>query len=92
MSTLTAESARKLATRVAKESNGVSVKIGETNGKPVLHLVNRNMPSKFAARDLVSEADWDEHPWNRYNSQPRSQKERRPIEGVAEAVANKEAQ
>lgn len=89
---LTAESARKLATRVAKESSGVSVKIGETNGMPVLHLVSRNLPSKFAARNVESEADWDEHPWNRYNSQPRPQKERRAIEGVAEAVANKEAQ
>jgi hypothetical protein len=87
---LTAESARKLATRVAKESNGVSVKIGQTNGHPVLHLVNRNMPSKFAARNVTSEADWDEHPWNRQNA-PR-QKERKQIEGLAEAVANKEAQ
>lgn len=84
------ESARKLATRVAKESGGISVKIGSTNGVPVLHLVNRNLPSKYAARDLTSVAEWDEHPWNRQNA-PR-QKERRAIEGVAEAVANKEAQ
>jgi hypothetical protein len=90
MSTLDLESARKLATRVAKESSGISVKIGETNGKPVLHLVNRNMPPKIASRNLTSAADWDEHPWNRQNA-PR-QKERKPIEGVAEAVANKEAQ
>lgn len=69
----------------------MAVKIGETNGASVLHLVNRKLPPKFAARDLVSEADWNEHPWNRQNS-PRPQKERRPIEGVAEAVANKEAQ
>jgi hypothetical protein len=48
------------------------------------------MPPKIASRNLTSAADWDEHPWNRQNA-PR-QKERKPIEGVAEAVANKEAQ
>lgn len=90
MNSLDAESARKLATRVAKESNGISVKIGETNGAPVLHLINRNMPSKYASRNVTSVAEWDDHPWNRQNA-PR-QKERRAIEGVAEAVANKEAQ
>ncbi len=65
--TLDAKSARALATTVAKQSNGVSVKIGETNGKPVLHLVNKNVAPKIASRNVTSEAEWDAHPWNRIN-------------------------
>lgn len=64
--TLTPETARKLATRVAKESAGVSVKIGETNGKPVLHLIHRDLRKSV---NLVNEADWAEHPWNKYHKQ-----------------------
>lgn len=88
--TLDPKTARELATAVAKQSDGVSVKIGETNGKPVLHLINRHMPSNIAARDLVNEADWAEHPWNKQNR--RRQKDRRQIDGLDEAIANKEAQ
>ena len=87
---LTPESARKLATEVAKQSDGVSVKIGETNGKPVLHLVNRHLPSREASVNVTCEADWSEHPWNKNNA-PR-QKGRREIDGLNEAIANKEAQ
>lgn len=61
---LTTETARKLATTVAKESTGVSVKIGETNGLPVLHLIHRDLRTSV---NITSEADWAEHPWNKYN-------------------------
>lgn len=88
--TLDPKTARQLATAVAKQSDGISVKIGETNGKPVLHLINRNLPGKIASRNLVSEADWAEHQWNRQAQ--RSRKDRRSIDGLDEAIANKEAQ
>jgi hypothetical protein len=65
------DEARKLATRVAKESAGISVKFGETNGETILHLINRDIPGKIASRNLTNAADWAEHPWNKYNNKEK---------------------
>lgn len=70
--TLDTDAAKKLATQVAKQSTGISVKIGETNGKAVLHLVNRLMPGKIASQNVVNEADWAEHPWNKQNQKKKA--------------------
>lgn len=89
---LTDKQARELSTRVAKNSSGVSVKLGRTNGHPVLHLIQREDPNSKPPREaesvtIASEAEWDAHPWNSYNK-PREKRET----GLIEAIANKEAQ
>jgi hypothetical protein len=55
-------SPKQLATKVAKESKGVSVRHGKTNGQDVLHLVRRN-PAESLTIPATSAA-WDAHPWN----------------------------
>lgn len=65
---MTDKEARKLATRVAKQSDGVSVKVGRTNGQPVLHLIKRQSKTAQAASDTIAtEPDWVDHSWNRDN-------------------------
>lgn len=60
--------ARKLATRIAKQSDGVSVKFGRINGKIALHLIRRQSKTLSAASNTIfSEPDWVDHPWNRDN-------------------------
>lgn len=51
--------ARALATRIAKESNGVSVRFGRTNGRVCLHLVNRDAHKSVT---IYSRAEWSENP------------------------------
>lgn len=57
-----------LATKIAKESNGVSIRHGRTNGLPVLHLIRRRDDAKDrTAASLTIPADlteWRLHPWN----------------------------
>lgn len=85
--------ARELSTQVAKQSTGVSVKLGRTNGRPVLHLIQHRAddakpPREAESFTIASEAEWAAHPWNRHN-QPKPKKK---IDGLDEAIANKEAQ
>ena len=74
-------SPREIATRVAKESSGVSVKFGKTNGEPVLHLIRRQTDKVEAASDTI-QADilaWESHPWNQ-QAQPRKTKKQKEAE------------
>ena len=51
-----------LATVVAKQSTGVSVKLGLTNGQAVLHLIHRKLrDSRTIPATLIA---WNLHPWN----------------------------
>lgn len=76
---LTEKTATELATRVAKQSSGVKVKFGRTNGQAVLHLVRKHPEvgddgSIRGSETIKSVSDWDQHRWNRYN-QPKQPKE-----------------
>lgn len=51
----------------------MSVKIGRTNGQPVLHLISTASDDR-SSETIASEVDWDQHRWNRYN-QPRKNKQ-----------------
>lgn len=62
-------SPQRLATTVVKQSTGVSVKIGQCNGKPVLHLIRWANPA--AGREHseshtigATVVDWNLDPWN----------------------------
>lgn len=69
---------REIARRIAKETSGISVREGRTNGKPVLHLKRRRNDAKgITAASVTIPAtamEWDLHPWNPYN-QPKPKKE-----------------
>lgn len=66
---MTDKEGRKLATRIAKESDGVSVKFGRTNGRFALHLIRRQGKTTPAASTTIfTEPDWVDHPWNRDNA------------------------
>jgi hypothetical protein len=71
---------QQLASRVARESDGISIKIGQVNGKPVLHLIRRRNEDKGIlpeSRDMeATETAWNLHPWNKAN-QPKAKKEAR---------------
>lgn len=61
-------SPQELATVVAKQSTGVSVKIGQCNGAPVLHLMRRKQrDSRTIPATLV---DWNLHEWNESTPYP----------------------
>lgn len=49
------------------------MKIGRTNGQPVLHLISTASDDR-SSETIASEVDWDQHRWNRYN-QPRKNKQ-----------------
>ena len=61
-------SPQELATRVAKQSTGVSVKIGQRNGEPVLHLIHRKERRSETIPATV--VDWNLHKWNESTSYP----------------------
>lgn len=65
-----------LATKVAKESSGISIKIGAVNGRPVLHLIDRNVEdTRLASVNMdATEVAWNLHPWNK-NNKPKTRKE-----------------
>lgn len=65
---LSNQEARQLATRVAKESNGVSVRIAATNGRNCLHLIHRDLK---ASNTIYEVWEWAEHPWNRHSGVKR---------------------
>jgi hypothetical protein len=55
-------SPKELATVVAKQSTGVSVKHGHSNGGDVLHLIHRKMrQAQTIPATLVA---WNLHEWN----------------------------
>ncbi len=60
---------KQLATLVAKQSDGVSVGLGTTNGKDVLHLIRRRNDEKGISASAqtipATKAAWDVHPWNK---------------------------
>lgn len=94
MNSLNDTTARALATTVAKTSDGISVKLGRTNGKPVLHLIQRQADDRDAKSwTIASEAEWAAHPAHKEN-QPRKQRSVSNEDEIAisEAIANKEAQ
>lgn len=74
-------SPQQLATVVVKQSTGVSVKIGQCNGKAVLHLIRWANPAagrKHSESRTIGATvvDWNLDPWNEaspYN--PRNKKE-----------------
>lgn len=79
---------KKLATRIAKESNNVVMKFGKTNGRPCLHL-NHTAPKDKSRSSftIYSSDEWHIHPWNNAN-RPKT----KAIDpDIAAAVANKEA-
>lgn len=76
--TLTEIDARKLATRVAKESDGI-VRFGKTNGEVCLHI-----RCDRQSETIYSEPQWEDHRWNRSN-RPRK---RQATAEIMEAVAN----
>lgn len=78
--------ARKLATRIVKESNNVIVKFGITNSRNCLHLRHTSAPRE--SQTIYDAADWDIHDWN-YTVKKRA--EDTVLDGVLDAVANKEA-
>lgn len=65
---MTQLSPKSLATKIAKESNGVSIKFGRTNGQDVLHLVRKRDDEKGReAASVTIPADlttWQLHDWN----------------------------
>jgi hypothetical protein len=71
-------SPRKLATKIAKESHGVVIRQGRTNGQDVLHLQRlRDEAKKVEAASLTIPAklsEWTYHPWNALNA-PKPKKE-----------------
>lgn len=97
MTPLNEKSARELSLAVAKQSLGVSVKPGRTNGAPVLHLIQRRNDAAgrpAASSTIASEADWSEHPWNTNNA-PRKKRNADTEDGLIvshDIIANKEAQ
>ena len=94
------DSARKLATRVVKESEGGIIKFGRTNGRNCLHI---RVPAKPPAGDAIgavqsaqsitiySEFEWDESPLN-VNNKPRKKKVAEDDLVIRDAIANREAQ
>jgi hypothetical protein len=60
------KSAAFTATQIAKQSDGVSIKRGRTNGHPVLHLVRKATETVEAASvTLRSASEWYGHEWNK---------------------------
>lgn len=57
-----------LATMVAKQSTGVSVKVGQCNGEPVLHLIRRKERTSQTIPATI--VDWNLHEWNEQTSYP----------------------
>ena len=86
---MTAQEARTLATEIAKHSDGVSVKFGQTNGQHVLHLVVRAIQGRPASSQTITEPwEWDDHPANK-SVQRRKRDNIDPA--ILSAVANREA-
>lgn len=97
MKALTTDAQRKLATRVAKESDKVTVRFGHTNGRPCLHLsLHGSKDPSTSAETIYSVQEWNLHPWNNANK-PRKKKvsgdtaaDQQDLD-VLDAVANREA-
>jgi hypothetical protein len=72
-------SPRELSTKIAKESSGIVIRVGRTNGKDVLHLRRqRNDEKGIEAASVTIPATvtaWDLHEWNPLNN-PKPKKKR----------------
>lgn len=71
---LTDAEAGVLAHRVVKQSSGVSVRIGRTNGHPVLHLIQRRNDDAgrvAESRTIHAEAEWSYHEWNKHTNKQK---------------------
>lgn len=93
---LTERTARELSHAVVKQSHGVSVRTGRTNGRPILHLIQRENPSQgreAASETIASAAEWNLHRWNTANA-PRKRRDTEEGLGLVtnDIIANKEAQ
>lgn len=80
-------SPKALATVVAKQSSGVSVRLGKTNGQPVLHLIRRQRGATEAASLTIpaTQTDWDLHPWNHNNAPKKAKKKDKDKEAATDA-------
>lgn len=99
---MTPDQQRKLATRIAKESDFVRVKFGTTNARRVLHLaidrpearVSRSdgeavKVERLAASTTIYDAvEWAYHPWNKVE---KAKPEREFDRDLADAIRNREA-
>lgn len=79
---MNADEARKLATKVAKESSNVTVKLGRTNGRAVLHLKHRGASSVTIAEPW----QWSEHAWNNNNRPTRREEAEALMADAREAL------
>ena len=66
-------SPQQLATIVAKQSSGVSVRHGQTNGQAVLHLVSRKRRESLTLPATLQA--WNLHPWNEQTPYPEPKEE-----------------
>jgi hypothetical protein len=66
-----------LASKIARESHGIVIQVGQCNGKPVLHLKRQRDDERGIRAESVNmeptEAAWNLHPWNKSN-QPKPRK------------------
>lgn len=76
---------RALAKLVAKQSRGVTVKFGRTNGRECLHL-----KSGKQSLTIYTGTEWDLHQWNTQNA-PTKRQQREIDRDIAAAIENKEA-
>lgn len=76
---------RALAKLIAKQSHGVTVKFGRTNGQECLHLKTAKQ-----SRTIYTAVEWDLHEWNTQNA-PTKRQQREIDKDLAEAIKNKEA-
>jgi hypothetical protein len=68
-------SPQELLTVVAKQSTGVSVRLGQTNGQAVLHLVKRKLGKQGSRTIPATLVAWNLHEWNESTSYPTPKEE-----------------
>lgn len=71
-------SPRELASRIARETDGIVIRQGTTNGKAVLHLQRqRNIDNGIEAASVTIPAsvmEWELHDWNPTNKKKKKEK------------------
>lgn len=91
---MTKQEAAALKKRINEEGvKGLRVKEGTTNGQTVLHIVVPG--SNLGTRTISRVSEWDSEACDHINATARKKKrdeKNRAAEGIAEAIANKEAQ
>lgn len=89
---MTEKEARELATQVAKQSHGVRVKFGCTNGRRCLHLIVNHPDQGLAYSETIYEPwEWADHEEN-LTERPKRRERRDEDMDIQSAVRNKEAQ